>query len=87
MPTEGAVTGEMSSSGVENVQQMRNPGTEPRPAVPLVSKIPLKVCEKIWTFQYIDLTELLPESSKPAPAPLVLFKSGENYIVFDPKKM
>ena len=47
--------------------------------------LPLKVKEKIWSFQYLDFTELLPDASKPAPSPIVFFRNADDDIIFDAK--
>ena len=40
-------------------------GTNRQVIVPLIEKVPIKLREKIWEFQYVDLTELLPENDNP----------------------
>ena len=44
------------------------------------------MCEKIWSFAYVDLTELLPEQNKQINSLIVLYKNGDDDIVFDAKR-
>ena len=43
-----------------NTQEL-TPGTDRQVAVPIIEKVPIKLREKIWEFQYVDLIEFLPE--------------------------
>ena len=49
-------------------------GTNRQVIVPLIKKVPIKLREKIWEFQYVDLTELLPEGDKLNDSPLCFLK-------------
>ena len=66
-------------AGEDDTTMAVDQGTESRSTIPLMTKIPLKVKERIWSFQFVDFTELLPEAFKLAPTPIVLFKNSDEH--------
>ena len=86
--TRGAVEGDgVDDSAAEEVEgsMTLDQGTTSRGKFPLMSKVSLKLKEKNWAFQFVDLVDLLPDSTNPAPSPIFLFRDSEEDIVFDTK--
>ena len=61
-------------------------GTDRQIIVPIIEKVPIKLREKIWEFQFVDLIEFLPEADRLNDSRIVFFKTKDDNVVFDMKK-
>ena len=50
--------------------------------VQLIAKVPIKLREKIWDFNYVDFVLLIPEIEKPTEVPITLFKTADESFQF-----
>ena len=58
-------------------------GTEARNfLVQLIAKVPVKLREKIWDFNYVDFGLLIPEIEKPTEVPITFFRAPDDIFQF-----
>ena len=82
----GSATNLAVGARAEGDTQELTPGTDRQVVVPIIEKVPVKLREKIWEFQYVDLIEFLPEADRLLDSPIVFFKTKDDDIMFDVRK-
>ena len=62
--------------GTKTADELVQDPNEARVLIQIYRKIPLATKEKIWSFQYVDFAELIPELTKPHDLLITLYQKG-----------